>query len=71
MVGVEQLHSILYDPNGPIAGLHLGRREGAFAPLKTEWPPDVVCIVTYIILKRFMNRMMSHHIYLIKIKFLH
>ena len=49
-----------------IAVLHLGGREGAFAPLGY-----VVCIATYIILKRFMNHMMRHHSYLIKIKFLH
>ena len=54
-------------------GLHLGGGErGHLPPLKTGWPLGyVVCIVTYIILKRFMNHMMSHHSYLIKIKFLH
>ena len=55
------LNLVLY-----IAVLHLGGREGAFSPLGY-----VVSIVTYIILKRFMNHMMSHYSYLIKIKFLH
>ena len=55
-------------------GLHLGGgARGAFAPPKNKMAPlgYVVCIVTYTILKRFMNHMMSHHSYLIKIKFLH
>ena len=56
-----------------ITGLHLGTVRGGICP---PWKQDgplgyVVCIVTYIILKRFMNHMMSHHSYLIKIKFLH
>ena len=47
-------------------------REGAFAPPENRMALGyVVCIITYIILKRLMKHMMSHHSYLIKIKFLH
>ena len=55
------------------AGLHLGEAKGGICPPENRMAPlgYIVCIVTYIILKRFMNHMMSYHSYLIKIKFLH
>ena len=44
------------------AGLHLGGQEGYLPPENRMAPLGyVVCIVTYIILKRFMNHIMSHH----------
>ena len=49
-----------------------GARGGIYPPENRMAPLGyVMCIVTYIILKRFMNHMMSHYRYLIKIKFLH
>ena len=43
-----------------------GGREGAFAAPENRMAllGYIVCIVTYIILKKFMNHMMSHHSYL-------
>ena len=32
----------------PKSGLHLGGREGAFAPLKTGWPPGLCCVYCYL-----------------------
>ena len=46
------------------AGLYLGGREGHLPPENRMAPLGyVVCIVTYIILKRFTNHMMNHHNY--------
>ena len=53
------------------AGLHLGEAREGICPPENRMAPlgSVLCIVTYIIFERVINHM-SHHCYLIKIKFL-
>ena len=47
IVNITYVASLMYVCSKiPVLGLHLGGQEGAFVPLKTEWPPwAMLCVL--------------------------